>query len=105
MEKNGRPGGNGLAPSILQDDYFTIHRFSGIQELDIRWVQWVYLNLSLRMWESLVSFPNNTMARGAPRRLAPGRYPGYKLSEADDTRYVHRVRLVESFCPSSGLYF
>ena len=64
-----------------------------------------------RMWESLVSFPNTAMAGGArpPRRLAPGRYPGYKLSitealhvvsmklsEADDTRYVHRARLVES---------
>ena len=62
-----------------------------------------------RMWESLVSFPDTTMAGGAkarPRgRLAPGKYPGHnlsltealhavsmKLSQADDLRYVHVAR-------------
>ena len=62
-------------------------------------------------------FPSTTMAGGTKSRsrLAPGRYPGYKLSitealhvvsvklsQADDLRYIHRTVLVD---PSQNEFF
>ena len=37
--------GDDLPSAIFEDDYLAIHRFSGIQALDVRRVQWICLYL------------------------------------------------------------